>query len=263
MSGPVQWGDRPPSERPPEGSSPTGGAGGRRYSPGLPDPRVAGLATRIGGGSPETVSREVRVLKLPPGEKVSVKDDGDCLCHALQWGLEDHQDYLGTYGLQAGPLNVKTIRAELSSTLKNMIEGDPEGFGIQFLGILMNENEKIQETIDQTMATRDLLSESLSDEGRAEFDHQIAELESRKITDPLDYAAKVATPSFWGGEAELIGFTHRYCLNVKVFKDRTGNQIAAFSPPPDRLAALGIAEAEVPTIYLLAEERHYNYFRPS
>ena len=247
---------------------------GRSVSPRSADPKSAGLAARIRGGSPDLPpsppSEEIRVSirshSPTPliGTKIPVPDDGNCLFHSLQWGLEDNPGYLRGHGLQTGRLDQKEIRKEVSHTLQNMLDSDPEGFGSQFFGILLNANDQIQDKLTDIRATRDLLRSEGHDV--SSLNNDIRELEGQILDDPSEYAKRVATDRFWGGEAELIGFANRYRINIKIYEQKgdriedTGLPIIA--PSSESLESLGIRKEEVPTISLIASKLHYEYFRP-
>lgn len=200
------------------------------------------------------------------GEKIAVRDDGNCLYHSLQWGLEDHQDFLARHGLQSGRLDDKQMRREISARLTNMLR-DEEGFADQFLGILMNANEQTEEEIRSHEATRDFLATDSDPAASALLDKQIEELRGQILETPAEYVAKVQTDGFWGGEAEIIAFTNRYCVKVKVLEQKphgiVDTGIPVTEPKAEILESLGIAPADVPTIYIVAAKKHYDYFRPS
>lgn len=197
------------------------------------------------------------------GEKIAVKGDGNCLYHSLQWGLEDHQAFLALHGLQAGQITHGQIRGEVSDRLASMLRDD-EGFADHFLGVLMNANEQTEEKISTCQATRDFLAS----EGRdtRELDRQIEELEGQMLEAPADYVAAMRRDKFFGGEVEIIAFANRYCMNVKVLEQTSAGiedtGLPVITPKREVLAELGISEEEVPTIYIIAQERHYDYFRP-
>ncbi len=201
------------------------------------------------------------------GTRQNVPDDGNCLFSALTLGLEMYQPYLRDKEFLAERITGEMIRNAVADTMASMLEENPAHIGAYLAGATLGVNERKIEEMEANK--KYMFAEGFIDKtGAAAIDKEIAAL--KKGISPESYIANVREDRFWGGEIEIQAFAERFGMNVKVLEQKgkdvtdvkdTGLPVAR--PNASKLAALGVSSAEVPTIYLIASARHYDYFTPS